>query len=57
MDRIEPGDPANSYLWHKFNNSHLSVGGTGSRMPKGGQPLGAADLALIEQWILDGANP
>ncbi|NCG18674.1 MAG: hypothetical protein GWP91_06655 [Rhodobacterales bacterium] len=63
MFRVTPYDPANSYLWHKLNNTHASVGGTGNQMPAGaaGPPgsggLPAADLAIIEQWIIDGALP
>lgn len=57
MNLVEPGDPANSYLWLKLTNTFGAVGGTGSDMPKNGGPLPQADLDLIEQWILDGALP
>lgn len=58
MDRITPMDTANSYLWHKINDTQGTVGGAGSQMPLGGPPfLGMGDLNIIEQWILDGANP
>jgi len=56
MDRVEPGDPANSYLWNKLNDSHASVGGTGNSMPPSGL-LDADTLATIETWINEGANP
>ena len=56
MNRVEPFDPQNSYLWHKLNGTMTSVGGTGSQMPKTGS-LTTTELALIEQWIVDGAAP
>ena len=56
MPRVTPAMPANSYLWHKINGTHLQVGGAGSQMPLG-VPLPPGDLRLIEQWILDGALP
>lgn len=55
QNRIEAGDPDASFVWHKLNNS--LVMGEGDPMPLGADPLGAADLATIEQWILDGALP
>ena len=57
MDRVEPGDPANSYLWHKLNDTQASVGGSGTVMPQSAPLFGADDLARIEAWILDGAPP
>ena len=57
MFRIRPGSPDDSYLWHKLNGTHLSVGGDGVRMPKDEPALSSADLDDIEQWILDGAAP
>src|SRR5690606_9415042 len=54
MNRIEPSSPDESYLWHKINDSHLSVGGDGDFMP----PLGLLPRdtrAIIETWILEGA--
>ncbi len=56
MPRIDPGVPDNSYVWHKLQGTQGSVGGAGSRMPLGG-PLSQLELDLIEQWILDGAQP
>jgi hypothetical protein len=52
LDRIEPGDPDNSYLWRKVN------GGPdidGVRMPRSRPQLSQAMLDLLEAWILDGA--
>ncbi len=57
LDRIEPGDPDQSYLWHKINDTHLSVGGANNPMPAPAGGLAAGDIALIEEWILDGAEP
>ena len=65
MALIEPGDLANSYLWHKLLGTQLSVGGAGNQMPAisggppggGGGSLGATELGLIEAWILGGAQP
>jgi plastocyanin len=54
LDRIEPFDENDSYLWHKINGTQGSVGGGGSQMPLGGS-LGATDIELLQQWILDGA--
>jgi hypothetical protein len=56
MDRIEPFDTANSYLWHKINGTQNQVGGAGKRMPRDGPPFLTVDqTALIEDWILTGA--
>lgn len=57
MDLIEPGAPADSYVWHKINNTQASVGGSGVRMPKNSPALNVQQKDLIEQWILDGALP
>lgn len=57
MDRIEPGDPDNSYMLHKLRGTQASVGGSGRRMPRDGPPyLSAATVNLIEDWVLAGAN-
>jgi len=53
---IAPGDPEGSYLWAKLNGTQIEAGGDGSPMPLG-VPLDDATLAIIEQWILEGANP
>jgi hypothetical protein len=55
QDRVEPGDPDASFLWHKVNGTLEA--GEGGQMPLMAAPLGAGDLATIEQWILDGAQP
>lgn len=53
MDRVEPGDPDNSYLVRKIEGT-ASVG---ARMPFGGPALDQALIDDIRQWISDGANP
>lgn len=56
MDRVEPGDPAASYMLHKVKGTHLEVGGSGFQMPYA-HPLRPGQQATIEQWIADGALP
>jgi len=56
MARVKAGDPAASYLWLKV--SHTATQGKG--MPRtlfGAKKLPQADLDLIQQWIVQGANP
>ena len=50
--RIKPGDPDNSYLVQKIEG-HAAVG---AQMPFGGPPLPAATIAVIRQWVTDGAQ-
>ncbi|MFT7519833.1 MAG: hypothetical protein ACI9MC_001977 [Kiritimatiellia bacterium] len=54
MDYIEPGDPSKSYVWHKLNNTHIAVGGSGGAMPASGSTT-ASERSTIKQWILEGA--
>ena len=54
MDRIEPGDADNSYIWLKLNNTHTAAGGSGGDMPPSGA-LASDDLSVIETWIEEGA--
>ena len=49
--RVKPGDPDNSYLIQKLEG-HAAVG---AQMPFGRPPLPAATIAVIRQWITDGA--
>jgi hypothetical protein len=56
LSRIEPGDPTASYLFHKISGTQVDVGGLGSTMPLG-DSLTADQVMVIEQWILDGAQP
>lgn len=57
LDRVEPKDPAKSYLIHKLDGTYKAVGGTGDSMPKMDipRPLATADITLITQWIAEGA--
>ncbi len=50
LQRVEQGDPDNSYLIHKLSGTAM----TGDTMPPAGA-LDAADIAVIRQWILAGA--
>lgn len=52
MNRIEPGDTQLSYLYHKLAGTHGDVGGSGERMPFGGQ-LTDDEMAMIANWIED----
>ncbi len=49
--RVEAGNPDNSYIIQKLEGT-ASVGG---RMPLGGTALAASVIAIIRQWITDGA--
>ena len=51
LQRVDPGDPNNSYLIRKLEGTAA----TGGRMPLGGTPLPQADIDMIRQWITDGA--
>jgi hypothetical protein len=62
MNHVEPGDPDNSYLWHKINGTQINVGGSGLMMPKArpgmvSTVLTPEQFATIEQWISNGAEP
>jgi hypothetical protein len=54
---VEAGDHEQSYLWHKVAGSHGSVGGSGSRMPRGAPPLSQGQIDDLANWIDSGANP
>src|SRR5262245_2215395 len=47
--RVQPGNPDASYLIQKLE------GRAGTRMPLNGPPLPAETIAVIRQWIVDGA--
>jgi hypothetical protein len=52
LDRIEPSDPDNSYLYLKvIGDSSIS----GVRMPRGGAMLSQNLLDLLRDWIERGA--
>jgi hypothetical protein len=50
LNRVEPSDFLNSYLWVRVSGSSA-----GTRMPQGGVALDATDLANIMNWIGTGA--
>jgi CHRD domain len=56
LNRVQPGDPQKSYLWHKINGTQGTVGGSGARMPLAKAPLPDDQLAKIRQWIEQGAK-
>ena len=49
--RVEPGDPASSFLYDRITASNGS-----SRMPPIGDPLSADEIALVRCWIEQGAT-
>jgi hypothetical protein len=51
--RVDPGNPDDSYLIQKIEG-HAAVG---DQMPLGGPPLPSDTIAIIRQWITDGAQP
>ena len=51
LQRVKPGDPANSYLYRKIIGSGI----TGDRMPQGGPYLSDAQIKLVRDWIRRGA--
>lgn len=57
LPRVTPGQPDKSYLWHKLNGTHVSVGGSGNAMPMSDPPrlLEPAQRALFKAWIEAGA--
>lgn len=55
--RIAPGNADESYLVAKIEGRQDDVGGGGQSMPLGGAPLSPEAIALIRQWIDDGALP
>ncbi|MBS0579024.1 MAG: hypothetical protein JSR36_07150 [Proteobacteria bacterium] len=53
LQRVNPGDPDSSYLVQKLEGS---AGITGARMPFGGPYLPQSTIAVIRQWITNGAQ-
>lgn len=49
---VVPGDPCSSTLWRKL----VGPGAAGSQMPLGGEPLSAAQIRLVSDWIVEGAH-
>ena len=52
LQRVKPGDAANSYIVHKVEGA---AGIVGSRMPLGGAALDTATINNIKAWINAGA--
>lgn len=52
LNRVTPGDPDASYLIQKLEGTASA----GARMPLGSPPLPAETIAVIRQWIADGAQ-
>jgi methionine-rich copper-binding protein CopC len=50
--RVKPGDPTNSYIIQKLQNS---AGIVGAQMPFGGPYLAQSTIDVIKQWITNGA--
>jgi len=55
LKRVLPDFPDSSYLVHKIQGTQGTVGGGGGRMPLGGTPLTAEQIATIRAWIAAGA--
>lgn len=53
--RVAPGDTDASYLWHKLNDTHTTVGGSGDKMPPA-YLLVQEDRDAIGSWIQAGAQ-
>ena len=53
LDRVLPGDPANSFLVLKLRGTLEP--GEGDRMPRGGPYLDASAMQLITDWVTAGA--
>ncbi len=56
LARVCPGNPDESYLVHKVQGTQGTVGGSGARMPLGGQPLSQPQINTIRAWISAGAQ-
>jgi hypothetical protein len=56
MMLVKPGSLNESYVWHKLNNTQISVGGEGLIMPSN-IPLKPDELRVFERWIAAGATP
>ncbi len=54
FDRVKAGDPDNSYIILKLEDSPLI---SGAQMPLNETPLTPAVIAVIRQWITNGAPP
>jgi hypothetical protein len=62
LNRVTPGDAANSYLYQKITGTQAGLGVGNVQMPNTGtpmsaNPLSAQDMMTIEDWINGGAAP
>jgi hypothetical protein len=56
MDRVEPGQPDQSFLVHKIQGTQGPLGSNmGARMPLNANPLSQTQIDLIRSWITQGA--
>jgi cysteine-rich repeat protein len=56
QDRVEPGDPAKSFLWRKLAAATLGLSGVpGLPMPSGRPPIPSPELDALRLWIVAGA--
>lgn len=53
FERVDPGNPDDSYLVMKIEGDARIVG---VRMPLGRTPLSGEQIAVIREWILNGAE-
>lgn len=59
MRRVAPGNPKESYLMHKLEDTQFSVGGSGWIMPPKTHPtirLTPKDIQVIRTWVSEGAR-
>jgi hypothetical protein len=56
MLRVAPGNPEQSYLFHKIAGSNALIGGNGNSMPLGQPPLSKEDVGIVGRWIAQGAK-
>jgi hypothetical protein len=55
LDLVVPGEPENSFLMMKLDAAEASSD-VGSPMPYGYPPLNEAEVAVLRQWISEGAK-
>lgn len=56
LQRVMPGKPEESYLYHKIVGTHAEVGGSGERMPFGDMRLSEEQVDIVRNWIAGGAK-
>jgi len=53
LDRVRPGSAEQSYLYQKLAQDKPRIG---LRMPLNGDPLTLAEIAIVREWINQGAS-